>query len=202
MPPEQGAPATGAPEGARPAGAAAPESTPPASAAPPAGASGGGTEDQPLGPAGQAALAEEREARRAAERELKKLRDADAARQREGQTEAERARSEAEAARAEATSLRAQLQTTAIRTAAYEAASKLGYRSPEVAYALLDRDAIKFKESGEPENVEQQLAKLLEREPYLGKAAGGDFGGGNRGGAPAAGAPTMNDALRAIIGKG
>lgn len=71
-----------------------------------------------------------------------------------------------------------------------DAAARLGFRSPAVAFKLLDRADVQFNDDGEPTNVEELLKKVLEREPYLAKpATPGDFGGGQRGASP----PTSPD---------
>lgn len=115
-----------------------------------------------------------------------------------GMTEAERtAAKQAELERAN-TELLGQLREQGVRTAAVEAATKLGYRSPDVAYRLLNRAELEFNDAGQPKNVERLLRELLQAEPYLGKAAGADYGGGQRGTTPS-GAPDMNELLRAAI---
>ena len=120
-----------------------------------------------------------------------------------GMTEAERAQAkQAELERANA-ELQQRLQEQAVRSATAEAAARLGYRSPDIAYRLLDRAELEYNDAGEPKNVEKLLRALLEREPYLAKAAGADFGGGNRGTTPGAGGqPGMNDLLKAALGRG
>jgi hypothetical protein len=88
-------------------------------------------------------------------------------------------------------------QESTVRMAVLDAASRLGFRSPELAFRALDRTGIEFKDDGTPKNVEKLLRELLEREPYLGKPAGApDFGGGPRGQTPTGG-PDMNSLLRA-----
>lgn len=97
--------------------------------------------------------------------------------------------------------LEARLKTQAVRSTAMEVATRLGFRSPDLAYRLLDTSELEFDTDDQPKNVEKLLAELLKREPYLGKGAGADYGGGNRGGTPDA-APGMNEILRAAFGKG
>ncbi len=83
-----------------------------------------------------------------------------------------------------------------VQDAAMSAAVKLGYRNPEVAFRLLDRDAIEFNDTGRPKNVERLLKDLAEKEPYLVKpATGPDYGGGNRGTTPSR-KPDMNTLLK------
>jgi flagellar biosynthesis GTPase FlhF len=87
-------------------------------------------------------------------------------------------------------------QERAVRLATVDAAARLGFRSPEVAYKLIDRAVIEYEEDGSPKNIEKLLKDLLQREPYLGKASpAGDFGGGNRGPTPTT-QPDMNVLLR------
>lgn len=94
----------------------------------------------------------------------------------------------------------ARSQESTVRMAVLDAAARLGFRSPELAFRALDRSGIEFKDDGTPKNVEKLLRELLEREPYLGKPAGApDFGGGPRGTTPS-GTPDMNTLLRAARG--
>lgn len=117
-----------------------------------------------------------------------------------GMTEAERvAAKQAELEKANS-ELQHRLQEQAVRSATVDAATRLGYRSPDVAYRLLERGELEFNDAGEPKNVEKLLRALLEREPYLAKAAGADFGGGTRGATPgASGQPGMNELLKAAL---
>lgn len=87
-------------------------------------------------------------------------------------------------------------QERSIRVAAIEAASKLGFRTPSIAYRLLDRAEISFAEDGTPKNVEALLRKIAEAEPYLVRDGQPDFGGGKRGDSPSS-SPDMNALLRA-----
>ena len=114
--------------------------------------------------------------------------------------ELERMRSEnAELAEAN-TKLNAKLMEQSLKLVSSEAATKLGYRDPALAYRLLDRDAITFdEETGQPVNVEQMLREQAKQAPYL--LAATDFGGGQRGTSPASGAPDMNTILRRAAGK-
>lgn len=166
--------------------------------------------------AGAAGAAEESPEERAdrLERELKETR-AEAARNRRkaqdletaqakaaeaGMSELERAQAAQRAAEERATALEAQVRTQGIRSAALTAATKLGFRNPEVAYRLLDRDELEFTDEGEPKNVEALLRKLATSESYLVKgAAAGDYGGGNRGGQQEPAQPGMNELIKAAI---
>jgi hypothetical protein len=120
---------------------------------------------------------------------------------RAGMTEAEQATARAKELEEQNTALQAQLKDQALRGAALAAATKLGYRNPELAYRLVDLAAVEYTEAGEPKNVEKLLRELATSETYLVKASGQDFGGGNRGGTPDT-QPTMNELVRAALGKG
>lgn len=115
-----------------------------------------------------------------------------------GLSDLEKAQAAEKEARDRAATLEQQLADTRVRSATFEAAARLGFRNPEVAYRLLDRSDLELDAEGQPKNVEKLLKELLQREPYLGKGAGGDFGGGNRGGTPDT-APGMNELLRAAF---
>jgi hypothetical protein len=118
----------------------------------------------------------------------------------QGMSEAERAAARQAALERTNTELQQRLQDQVVRTATLEAAGRLGFRSPDVAYRLLDRAELEYTEAGEPKNVEKLLRELLAREPYLAKAAGADFGGGTRGITPGtSGQPGMNELLRAAL---
>jgi hypothetical protein len=88
----------------------------------------------------------------------------------------------------------------AIRYAALEAASKLGFRDPDLAIRLIDPAAVETKDDGTPKNIERLLADVLTRSPYLGRSGiAPDFGGGQRG-ASAAGTD-MNSLIRRAAGR-
>lgn len=91
-------------------------------------------------------------------------------------------------------------QERTVQLATLEAASRLNFRNPDLAYRLLDRSEIEF-DDGKPKNVEKLLKALLEKEPYLAKTAQADYGGGNRGTTPS-GQPTMNELIRAAARNG
>jgi hypothetical protein len=76
-------------------------------------------------------------------------------------------------------------QEQSLRFSALAAASRLGFRNPDIAYRLLDPASIEWDESsGSPKNVEKMLEGLAKTDPYLLTQA--DFGGGPRGASPAA----------------
>lgn len=153
-------------------------------------AAAGGTEDLAT------AIRERDDARREAARhraELRRLKDADL-------SETERLGRELAELRAERDELVRSERERALRYASLEAATRLGFRDPELAVRLLDRDAVETRDDGTPRNVERLLADVLERAPYLGRAGtGGDFGGGPRGQAPAG--SDMNSLIRRAAGR-
>lgn len=87
-------------------------------------------------------------------------------------------------------------QERTLQLATIEAASRLGFRNPDLAARLLDRSEIEYGEDGQPKNVAKLLKALADSEPYLTKTAPADFGGGTRGATPS-GQPSMNDLIRA-----
>lgn len=97
--------------------------------------------------------------------------------------------------------LQSREQERTAQYAAQAAATRLGFRSPDLAYRLLDRSEIEFADDGTPKNVERLLKALLEKEPYLAAPANPDFRGGDRG-KPPGGQPSMNELLRAAAGRG
>lgn len=120
----------------------------------------------------------------------------------QGLSEVEREAKRAAAAEARAQELEGQLREQALRTAAVAAATKLNYRNPELAYRLLDSSAVEWSdETGQPRNVESLLRELAKSETYLVRAGGSDYGGGNRGPTPST-EPSMNELMRAALGKG
>jgi hypothetical protein len=91
-------------------------------------------------------------------------------------------------------------QERAVRFPALEAAARLGFRDPDLAVRLIDRDAVEVRDDGTPKNVEKLLAELLAKAPYLGRSGGNaDFGGGNRGAVPPG--SDMNSLIRRAAGR-
>lgn len=98
------------------------------------------------------------------------------------------------------TEMQSQRQEQSLQLAAVTAAQKLGFRNPELAYRLLDKDAVQYADDGTATNVEKLLTELAKSDQYL--LAGTDFGGGPRGASSAqSGEPTMNDLLRQSVGR-
>lgn len=89
-------------------------------------------------------------------------------------------------------------QERSMRLATLEAASRLGFRNPDIAYRLIDRAAVEFAGDGTPKNVERLLSDIAKSEPYL-VGATSDFGGGPRGTPP----PTsdVNTLIRRAAGR-
>lgn len=159
----------------------------------PGAADGSGT-DAALQAQLRAAERERDEARR----EAAKLRNDTRQREQQGMSELERANArvaELERLDAERT---VREQDRSIRLAAVEEATRVGFRSPDLAYRLIDRAEVDFTEAGEPRNVARLLKVIADRDPYLLKGNGADFGGGNRGAAPST--TDMNALIRRAAG--
>ena len=84
-------------------------------------------------------------------------------------TESERLKKTAEEKGREAADLATSLQDTRLKLAVYVASSKpeLSCADPGLALLALDRSKIKYDESGEPTNIEDELGALLEAKPIL-----------------------------------
>ncbi len=67
----------------------------------------------------------------------------------------------------EAADLTTRLQEARMKLGVYAASAKLGCADPDLALAALDRSKIKYDESGEPTNIEDELGALLESKPIL-----------------------------------
>jgi cell wall-associated NlpC family hydrolase len=160
-----------------------------------------GESEPTLGDAGKRAIDAERTARRdaeqrakAAEEELKKLRDAslsDSERRDKRLAELERAQASFEIER----------QDWRLRDAVTRTAMRLGYADPTDAVALVDRAAVEFDDAGSPKNVDRLLTDLLKAKPHLagGTRPFGSFDGGARG-QPVTG-KDMNTLLRQAAGR-
>jgi hypothetical protein len=193
-----GAPA--APDGAPSTGTV---TTPPAGATPTAPAAG--VENGDADTEEPMSLEEARKLRRESNelrKRIKAAEDKTAAEEDAKRTEAERLEKQNADLKAANAKLLEQMQERTVRLTTVEAAARLGFRNPEVAYKLLDIADIEFTDSGDPKNVEKLLKALLEKEPYLAKPAGaGDFGGGNRGPTPS-GKPDMSTLIKRGFGRG
>ena len=133
--------------------------------------------------------------------ENKRLKDAETAREQAGLSETERLNQRIAALEAENTDLKTKDGQRTVRLAVVEAATRLGFRNPEVAYKLLDTDAVETDDSGAPKNIDRLLAGLAQTDPYLLKpnTAQPDYGGGNRGATPPQ-QPSMSELLRRASG--
>lgn len=89
-------------------------------------------------------------------------------------------------------------QEQSLQAAAISEATKLGFRNPDVAVRLLDRDDIEYDDRGRPANVGKLLNAVAEAEPYL--VTVGDYGGGTRGAVPGA-KNDMNTIIRQAAGR-
>lgn len=119
----------------------------------------------------------------ASRKETKRLQEAAQAAEDAKLTETERITKEnAELKRANE-ELLARDKETRLSTAIVAAATRLGFRSPEIASKLLDRSTIDLAEDGHPRNLDRLLGEILKAEPYLARSAP-DLGGGTRGGQP------------------
>lgn len=98
----------------------------------------------------------------------------------------------------ELASERSARQEQSLRLASIASAQRLGFRNPDLAYRLLDLEAVDYGPDGTPRNVEKLLQDVAKSEPYLLVAT--DFGGGQRGASPAPGAD-MNAVIRAAAGR-
>ncbi len=67
----------------------------------------------------------------------------------------------------EAADLATRLQEARMKLGIYAASAKLGCADPDLALAAIDRSKIKYDESGEPTNIEEELGALLEAKPIL-----------------------------------
>lgn len=88
-------------------------------------------------------------------------------------------------------------QARTLRLATEAAARKLGFWDPDVAYGLVDRNAVEFDDDGNPRNVERLLADIAKAKPRL--VSQPDFGGGPRG--PSGEGPDMNAIIRRAAGR-
>lgn len=118
------------------------------------------TGDEALGEAGKAALERERKRANDAERELKRLRDANLSDQERAQRELDELRQARDGWSTERREMRLQMHVA-------EAARQLGFVDPTDAYALLNRDGVEYGEDDVPMNVASLLRKLADAKPHL-----------------------------------
>lgn len=169
------------------------------------GTGGADDDDQGLGAGGQSALEKERAARREAERVAREATAALRTVQEKDLPEAER--TSRRLADLEQQSRSWQVERAQMRTEIEVArhATRLGFRDPGDAFALLDDGAIERDADGRPLNIEQALKDLIKAKPYLratattgGADQGTRSGGGNGAGADAK-PSDMNDWLRSQV---
>lgn len=184
-----------APEGQEPTDAAGQEPSPPSSSD---AGSGEGQDPKPTGGEPSKSQKSTDELRREAGEWRTKFRSADTAR--------EAAEKALNAAQGKTTSLeqenqqlKTELQELRLGGSVASAASRLGFRNPELASRIIDKAALKFDDKGSATNVEDLLTALIEANPYLANTSP-DFGGGNRGTSPASG-PSMTELIRAASGR-
>lgn len=94
---------------------------------------------------------------------------------------------------------RTRVQESTLRTSAFAAARKLGFRNPDLAYRLVSLSEVEFDESGQPKNLERLLDGIAKADPYL-VSATSDSGLGPRGSAAPAGSD-MNAQIRRAAGR-
>jgi hypothetical protein len=156
------------------------------------------------------ALKKERQARKAAERELKPLKTQAQQKSEADKTEAQKAADRADAAEKRAQALEGNLRQTRVERAVREADRTLGIglHDSDLVADLLDLDPDEdFDDKGKPvaKKVEAAVKKLVALRPYLAGAGaqqrrpgGGD--GGN-GGSNSGGGADMNTMLRRAAGR-
>jgi hypothetical protein len=130
--------------------------------------------------------------------ENKRLTDAQKAADDAKLSEADRLQRQLDELKAQNADLQAREKESAFQRAAIAAATKLGFRNPDLAARLLDRSSIDYNDAGQPRNLERLLGEILRAEPYLGRSAP-DFGGGQRGAAPQG--TDMNAFIRKAAGR-
>ena len=119
-----------------------------------------------LGDAGKAALAEERKARRDAEKQLKAMRTQLAAFEDANKSETQKATDAATAAKAEADTYRTRYEGMVVRSAITDAAVAARAIDPATVVALV-RDAVTLDDDGDPVGVDKAVAALVKSKPFL-----------------------------------
>lgn len=117
-------------------------------------------------------------------------------------TEQQRKDKELEELRAKATSWEAEKRDYRLREAVGEAARKLNFVNPTLAYRLIDRGAVNYDEDGgAPTNVDALLKDLTKSDPYLvsGTSNGGSWGAGARGSATGDGTSDAGSDMTSMI---
>lgn len=150
----------------------------------------------------RARLAELERDNRTYRAQIKTAQEKAAADQQAGMTENERMAARLADLERQLTEQQRERQETTMRLTAVTAATRMGFRNPDLAYRLLSPAAIEYDESGTPRNVERLLADLGKAEPYL--LTGTlpvDYGGGQRGQVPGSAGNDMNRLIRRAAGR-
>jgi len=152
---------------------------------------------------GQATDAEKAALRKEAAKYRRELRAAEAKLREHEQaklSETERLQQRVKELEGEVEQARKKAQTAALRSHVSQAAGRLGFQNPTVAYRLLDLDKLEFDDDDEPKNLDALLRELLRSEPYLARAGSADGGEGRRSGSAAG--QDMNSLIRSAAGRG
>lgn len=114
---------------------------------------------------------------------LKEIEDAE-------KTDLERSQARVAELEQQQTAWQSERRDTNLRLAAHSLKDDIGIADVDLALAALDRAAVEFTDDGEPSNLKEQLAELLERKPILKAQAAGGTGAPNlNGGSGATGGP-------------
>ena len=119
-----------------------------------------------LGDAGKAALAEERKARRDAEKQLKAMQAQLQAFEDANKTEAQKAADAATQAQQQAETYRARYEGMVVRTAVTDAAVAAKAIDTATVYALV-RDDVSLDDDGNPVGVDKAITALAKSKPFL-----------------------------------
>lgn len=149
----------------------------------------------------KSALDKERDARKAADKELKDLRAKIAKLEAKDQTDVERLTGERDTLLQRVTDLEQRNRATAGKVVALEAARKANAIAPNAVYALI-RDDLEFDDADAPTNVDALIANARKAEPSLFQASSGSGDGGRGQNGKAAGDPNsiINAGIRQAIG--
>lgn len=146
------------------------------------------------------ALRKEREARKTADRELKKLQGRIDELDGRDKSDVERLTKERDQLKTDLADRETKVRERVGRVAAIEAAGKANAVSTKAVYALI-RDDIDFDDDGEPTNVERLIAQAKKDEPQLFRAAVGSGDGGKGGDTPQDENERMNQLIRQAAGR-
>lgn len=115
---------------------------------------------------------EKKKLRQTLAEEIRKELQAEAERERKKEAEQfrplfEEAQQKLDEAEAEKQSIEEQWRTKLIRSEIKVAAATHNFIKPDVAYKLIDLEAVDFDDDGEPANIEELVKSLAEEHPYL-----------------------------------